>query len=87
MSSSKELKLYIDAIDSGVARMMLLDGAVFEFPAALLPEGAAVGEFLRGFGTSVAVTGIVALAVIFTPLVRHLHRRVEALMREITIHE
>ena len=55
--------------------------------AALLPEGAAVGEFLRGFGTSVAVTGIVALAVIFTPLVRHLHRRVEALMREITIHE
>ena len=28
-----------------------------------------------------------ALAVIFTPLVRHLHRRVEALMREITIHE
>ena len=36
---------------------------------------------------SVAVTGIVALAVIFTPLVRHLHRRVEALMREITIHE
>ncbi len=53
----------------------------------VLPEGAAVGEFLRGFGTSVAVTGIVALAVIFTPLVRHLHRRVEALMREITIHE
>lgn len=44
MSSSKELKLFIDAIDSGVARMMLLDGAVFEFPAALLPEGAREGD-------------------------------------------
>ena len=39
MSPTKELKLFIDAIDSGVARMMLLDGAVFEFPAALLREG------------------------------------------------
>ena len=44
MSSSKELKLFIDAIDSGVARMMLLDGAVFEFPAALLPKGAREGD-------------------------------------------
>lgn len=44
MSSSKELKLFIDAIDSGVARMMLLDGAVFEFPAALLPAGAREGD-------------------------------------------
>ena len=47
MSSSKELKLFIDAIDSGVARMMLLDGAVFEFPAALLPEGARGGEIVK----------------------------------------
>ena len=44
MSSSKEVNLIIDAIESGGARLMLLDGAVFEFPAALLPEGAREGD-------------------------------------------
>lgn len=41
--SAKELKLFIDGVHSGVARLMLQDGAVFEFPAALLPEGAREG--------------------------------------------
>ena len=41
MSSQKELKLFIDAIDSGVARMMLLDGAVFEFPRGAAARGRA----------------------------------------------
>ena len=40
MSSQKELELFIDGIESGIARLMLLDGTVFEFPAALLPDGA-----------------------------------------------
>lgn len=41
---AKELRLFIDAVDSGTARLMLLDGAVFEFPSALLPDGAREGD-------------------------------------------
>lgn len=44
MSSQKELKLFIDGIESGMSRLMLTDGAVFEFPAALLPDGAKEGD-------------------------------------------
>ena len=46
MNSQKDLKLFIDGIESGVARLMLTDGAVFEFPAALLPKGAREGDNL-----------------------------------------
>lgn len=46
MSPHKEMKLFIDGIESGVARLMLTDGAVFEFPALLLPDGAGEGDNL-----------------------------------------
>lgn len=42
-AETKELKLFIDSMERGVARLMLMDGSSFEFPAALLPEGAREG--------------------------------------------
>ncbi len=44
MNRQKDIELFIDALDSGVARMMLPDGTVFDFPAALLPGGAREGD-------------------------------------------
>lgn len=53
--------------------------------SSLLAAGSAVAEFLHGFSMSVAVSGMVALALVFTPLMRRLRRRADALMREMSL--
>ena len=55
--------------------------------ASLLPAGSVVADMLNGFGTSVAVTGIVMLALAFTPLIRRLRRRAGQIEREMAVHE
>lgn len=54
--------------------------------ASFLSDGSDVAETLYGFGTSVAVSGMAMLALVFTPLIRRLRRRVEQLEREVSIH-
>ncbi len=53
--------------------------------ASLLAAGSPVAEFLQGFGVSVAVSAMVALALGFTPVMRRLRRRADHLMREMSI--
>ena len=53
--------------------------------ASLLAADSPVAEFLQGFGVSVAVSAMVALALVFTPVMRRLRRRADHLMREMSI--
>lgn len=53
--------------------------------SSLLAAGSAVAEFLHGFSMSVAVSGMAALALMFTPVMRRLRRRADVLMREMSI--
>ncbi len=39
--------LFVDAINGGTARLLPKDGAAFEFPLRLLPEGIREGEIIK----------------------------------------
>lgn len=43
MRDVKKSLLFIDAVAEGTARLLPEDGPAFEFPAALLPDGAREG--------------------------------------------
>lgn len=53
--------------------------------ASLLAAGSPAAEFLHGFGMSVAVSAMAALALMFTPVMRRLRCRADRLMREMSI--
>lgn len=53
--------------------------------ASFMEEGSSVADTLNGFGTSVAVSGMAMLALVFVPLMRSLRRRAGQLAREVSI--